>query len=142
LKDLQVKESRSAYCKVAADLVTYGLGVISGGIKELGVEFSDEMNDAGQSLLASLQTLAIGEQDIALQAFLFSLFNQQRRGEASKYSFTAYNFLVLYSFTEHGNIQNCNTISQYFAKVIFFARAAILNRITLDCARDDKGFYE
>ena len=142
LKDLQVKESRTAYCKVGADLVTYGLGVIRGDIKESGAEPSPEMADAGQRLLTSLQTLSTGAQDEALQSFLFSLFNQKRSGEASKYSFLAYNFLVLYSFTEHGNLQGCNRISQYFSKVIFFARTAILNRITSDAIRDDKGFFE
>ena len=142
LRDLQVKESRTAYCKVAADLVTYALGVISGDIKELGTEFNLEMVNAGKRLLASLQTLSTDDQDDALQSFLFSLFNQQQRGEANKYSFLAYNFLVLYSFTDLGNLQYCSTITQYFAKVIFFARVAILNRITSDATRDNKGFFE
>ena len=142
MKDLQVKESRTAYCKVGADLVTYGLGVIYGDIKESGTEFSLEMADAGWRLLASLQTLSTSAQDEALQSFLFSLFNQKRSGEASKYLFLAYNFLVLYSFTKHGNLQGCNRISQYFSKVIFFARMVILNCITSDAIRDDKGFFE
>jgi hypothetical protein len=142
LKDLQVKASRTAYCKVAADLVTYGLGVISGSIENFGAEINAEMGRAGQALLATLQTIETDDQDKALQTFLFALFSQQRRGEASKYSFIAYNFLVLYSFTEHGNLQTCNAISQHFAKVVFFARAAIMNRITSDATRDNKGFYE
>jgi hypothetical protein len=137
-----VKESRTAYCKVAADLVTYGLGVTNGAIKELGAEFDAKMNDAGKRLLASLQTLATGDQDNALQSFLFSLFNQQRCGEANKYSFIAYKFLVLYSHTEHGNLQSCNAISQHFAKVVFFARAAILNQISSEATLNNKGFYE
>lgn len=143
LKDLQVNESRTAYCKVGADLVTYGLGVISGALnEELGTVYNPEMVDAGQRLLASLQTLSTSDQDDALQSFLFSLFNQQRHGEANKFSFLAYNFLVLYSFTELGNLQYCGTITQHFAKVIFFARVAVLNRIMSDASRDNKGFYE
>jgi hypothetical protein len=120
-----VKESRTAYCKAAADIITYGLGVISRGIKELGAEFKAEMNNAGKRLLASLQTLATGNQDNVFQSFFFSLFNQQRCSKANKYLFIAYNFLVLYSHMEHGNLQSCNTITQHFAKVIFFVRAAI-----------------
>jgi hypothetical protein len=142
LKDLQVKESRTAYCKVGADLVTYGLGVVTGAIEDSGTEFTPEMTDAGLWLLGSLQTISTADQDEALQSFLFSLFNQKRRGDASKYSFLAYNFLVLYSFTEHGSLQSCNRLTQHFAKVIFFARAAILNRITADATREEKGFYE
>ena len=142
LRDLQAKESRTAYSKVAADLVTYGLGVISGDVKDSGIECSVEMVNAGQRLLASLQTLSTDDQDDALQSFLFSLFNQQQRGDVNKYSFLAYNFLVLYSFTDLGNLQYCSTITQYFAKVIFFARVAILNRITSDATRDNKGFFE
>jgi hypothetical protein len=142
LKDLQVKASRTAYCKVGADLVTYSLGVINGSIEKSGTEFNPEMADAGKRFLASLRTLSTGDQDEALQSLLFSLFNQKRCGEASKYAFLAYNFLVLYSFTEHSNLQTCSRISQYFSKVIFFARAAVLNRITSDATCDDKGFYE
>lgn len=100
------------------------------------------MADLGQRLIASLQTLSTGDQDDALQAFLFSLFSQKRSGEANKYGFLAYYFLVLYSFTEHGNLQPCNRFSQHFSKVVFFARVAILNRIASDATRDDKGFYE
>lgn len=116
--------------------------MVIGDIQESGTAFTPEMADAGQTFLVSLQTLSTSNQDDALQAFFFSLFNQSRRGEASKYAFVAYNFLVLYSFTELGNLKSCNQISQYFAKVIFFARAAIMNHITSEATRDDKGFYE
>jgi hypothetical protein len=142
LKDLQAKESRTAYCKVAADLITYSLGVITGDIKGSAAELTSEMVDTGQRFLASLKKLSTGDQDDALQCFLFSLFNQKRHGETSKYAFLVYNFLVLYSFTKTGSLRTCNTFTQYFSKVIFFARAAILNRITSEATRDAKGFYE
>jgi hypothetical protein len=142
LKDLQVHASRMAYCKVAADLVTYGLGVIDGSIKEFSTECSPEMVCAGKELLASLQKLSTDDQDNALQSFLFSLFNQQQLGEPNKYSFLAFNFLVLYSFTELGQLQYCGTITQHFAKVIFFGRLAVAIRAMTDAARDNKGFHE
>lgn len=131
-----------AYCKVGADLVTYGLGVVTRDIKGSGTDFTPEMADAGRRLLAALQTLSTDNQYDSLQSFLFSLFNQKRSGEANKYTFLAYNFLVFYSFTEHGNLQPCNRFTQHFSKVIFFARTAILNRITSDATHNNEGFYE
>ena len=84
----------------------------------------------------------ISDQDTALQDFLYSIFTQKRCGEADKYSLLAFSFLVLYSFTKDGNLQPCNTFSQYFSKTIFFARGAIFNFITAEAKREDKGFYE
>ena len=100
------------------------------------------MVNTGNQLIASLQTLSTSTQHSALQEFLFSLFSQKRCGEADKYTFLAYHFLVLYSFTENGNLRACNSFSQYFSKVIFFARAAILNRITSVAVQKEKGNYE
>jgi len=100
------------------------------------------MVNTGGQLIASLHTLSTRTQDDALQDFLFSLFNQKRCGEADKYTFLTYHFLVLYSFTEHGNLRACNSFSQYFSKVIFFARAAILNRILSVAKQEVKGNYE
>ena len=137
-----MKESRTAYCKVGANLITYALGVVSGTIKDSGTGFNSEMADAGQKVLDLLKTLSTGDQDEALQSFMFSLFNQKQCGEASKYTFLAYNFLVLYLFAEQGNLQPCNRISQYFAKFIFFARVAILNQITSHAACENEGFYK
>lgn len=141
LKDLQDDKGISAYCKVAADLIVYALGITTGSI-EAKTSFTPEMVDAGEQLIASLQTLSIDAQQNALQEFLFSLFSQKRCGEADKYTFLTYHFLVLYSFTENGNLRACNSFSQYFSKVIFFARAAILNRIMSVAKQKAKGSYE
>ena len=125
LKDLQKKDTRSAYCKVGCDLVTYCLGIVTGQITEPKTTFTPEMSDAGHRLLASLKTLSFPNQDNALQDFLFTIFSQKQCGEPNKYGFPAYGFLVAYSFTEHGNLRACGYFTQYFSKVIFFARATI-----------------
>jgi len=142
LKDLENKNTRMAYCKVAADLITYGLGIITGSIKGFKTSFTPEMADAGQKFLASLQTISTRDQDKALQDLLYSLFSQKRCGDANKYTLLTYSFLVLFSFTEHGSLRACNSLTQDFAKVIFFARAAIYNHITSVAAHENKGFFE
>ena len=77
LKGLQVEDTRKAYRKVAADLLTYCLGITTGDIEESKTTFTPEMADAGRTLLTSLQTLSTRDQDDALQSFLFSLFSQK-----------------------------------------------------------------
>lgn len=73
LKELQVSDSRSAYCKVGTDLVVYALGVVTGDIK--GFDLAPEIGDAGQKFLALLQTTSTRDQDDTLQLLLFALFN-------------------------------------------------------------------
>jgi hypothetical protein len=142
LKGLQNEGTQTAYSKVATDLVVFCLGVITGDIGEFKTSFTQEIADAGINFLTALQTTSIPNQDAALQSFLFSLFTQKRCGEADKYTFLAFAFLVPYSFSQDGSLQACNTFSQYFSKTIFFARAAIFNRITSDAKRENKGFFE
>jgi len=140
---MQNEDSRKAYCKVATDLVVYALGVIAGDIAEgLTTSFTTEMAEAGQRLITALQGPSTRNQSDALQAFLYTLFSQKRCGGVDKYTFLAYNFLVLYSFTGDGNLQPCNSFTQFFSKVVFFARVAIFNRITSDAERDHMGFFE
>ena len=142
LKELQIKDSRSAYCKVGTDLIVYALGVIGNDIKTFKTTFTDEMADTGRSFLKSLQMFSTLSQDRALRHFLFSLFSQKKCGEATKYDLLVYSFLVLYSFTEHGNLQACSDFSRYFSKVVFFARAAIFKRISSEAKGGNKGFFE
>ena len=142
LKDLERKETRTAYCKVGADFVTFCLGVTTGNITAFKqMTFTPGMADAGHRLIHALRSTSTREQDKALQGYLLSLFSQKRQG-AAKFVFPAYNFLIIYSFTEHGNLRPCGVFSQYFSKVVFFARAAIFNAIN-DYAECKKlGFYE
>ena len=100
------------------------------------------MQNTGQRLLVTLQTLSTEDQDNALQNFLFALFSQKRCGEADKYTFLSYSFLVLYSFTEHGNLRACNSFSQFFSKVVFFARGTMFNHIRAIAKRENKGNFE
>ena len=141
-KDLQNEETRKAYGKVATDLVVFCLGVITGKIDQFRTSFTQDIADAGTKFLTALQRTSTADQDEALQAFLFSLFNQKRCGEADKYTFLTFSFLVLYSFTERGTLRQCNTFTQFFSKTIFFARGAIFNRINSDARTEDKGFFE
>jgi len=49
LQDMQVKELRTAYCKVEVDLTTFCLLVVTGEIKGFKqTEFTPRMADAGQ----------------------------------------------------------------------------------------------
>lgn len=142
LKDLQVKETRQAYSLVATDLVVYGLGVIAGEIQGFETSFTPEMSNAAEELRAALRATSADDREDALQAFLFSLFSQKRCGDVSKYTFLAYSFLAIYSFSEDGTLQPCNSFTQYFSETVFFARAAIFNRIVSDAKRDKMGFFE
>lgn len=142
MKDFQNGKTRSAYAKVATDLVTFSLLIITGGIKEFETAFTPEMKAAGQRLLETLRSISQAEQDVALQAFLFSLYTQKRCGDASKYTLLAYTFLVLYSFSKDGTLQKCNSFSQHFSKVVFSARATIFNHISAEAVRETDGFFE
>jgi hypothetical protein len=142
LKDLQEDKSRTAYCKVGADIITYCLEVTTGAVQEPKTTFSPEMADAGRGFMRSLMGTSTRNQDEAFQTFLFSLFNQKRTGQAKKYVFLTYTFLAIYSFTEHGNLRACANFSQFFSKVIFFARAAIFNKINSHAVQEKKGFFE
>lgn len=127
---------------MGTDLIVFCLGVITGDIKEFETSFNEEIGKAGAKFLTALQTTSTSDQDIALQDFLFSLFTQKQCGSPVKYTFLAFSFLVLYSFLEDGTLQRCNIFSQYFSKTIFFARAAIFNRIMSDVKEENKGFFE
>jgi len=142
LKELQNDKTRKAYAKVGTDLVVFCLGIITGEIDSFETSFSQDIAEAGTRFLTALQTTSTTDQDDALQSLLFSLFSQKRCGEESKYTVLAFSFIVLYSFTEEGMLQPCNTISQHFSKVVFFARAAIFNRIRSDAKQEHKGFFE
>ena len=142
LKELEDTSTRSAYCKGGTDLVVYCLGLISGDITEFKTTVSPETADAGRRFLASLQTLSTSNQDKCLQDLFFSLFSQKRYGDADKYSFPAYSFLVPYSYTEHGNLLPCNRFSRYFSMVVFFARASIFNNILETAKCEGKGPFE
>lgn len=131
-----------AYSKVATDLIVFCLGVITGNINQFETSFTQEIADAGIKFLAALQTTSTSDQDDTIQALLLSLFSQKRCGNANKYTFLSFSFLVLYSFTEDGVLQQCNTFSQYFSKTIFFARGAVFNRILSDAIREKKGLFE
>ena len=100
------------------------------------------MANAGQRLLDMLQTLSTRDQDSALQDFSFSLFSQKRCGEADKYTFLAYDFLVLYSFAKNGNFRACGRFTQYFSKVVFFARVMMFNHIKSVAGREMEGTLE
>ena len=142
LKELQGEGSRTAYCKVGTDLVVYALGIIGGEIERFKTTFTEEMAHTGKCFLESLQGLSVLSQDLALERFLFSLFSQKKCGEATKYDLLAYSFLVLYSFTEYGSLQACGNFSQYFSKVVFFARATIFKRILFETKGNNEGFFE
>lgn len=142
LKDLQCEATRKAYSKVATDLVVFSLGVITGEIVEFQTSFTQEIADAGANFMTTLQTTSTSNQDAALQSLIYALFTQKRCGDANKYSFLAFAFLVPYSFREDGTLQPCNSFTQYFSKVIFFGRAAIFNSILDDAKRENKGFFE
>jgi len=143
LKDLQIEKTRTAYCKVGADLVTFCLQVTGGDITGFEpMTFTPEMTAAGEKLEATLWKTSTRDQDEALQAYLLSLFTHKRCGSADKFVFPAYNFLIIYSFTEHGNLRPCGMFSQYFSKVVFFARAAIFKAITAQAKDKKMGFHE
>lgn len=141
-KELQVEASRTAYCKVATDLVMYILGVVAGETPQFKTSLTPETVDAAETFMDTLYTTEEDDQDDALQALLFALFNQKLFIDDGKYASPTYSFLVLYSFTEEGALRSCNAISQYFSKVIFFARGAIFNRITSDAKSKRMGFFE
>jgi len=142
LKDFQNEKTLKAYSKVGTDLVTFCLGVIEGEITEFKTSFTPEMAAKGKTLLTALHSISTADQDRAMQSFLFSIFSQKRCGEANKYSFLAYAFLVPYSYTEHGHLQPCNIFSQYFSKTVFTGRLTIFNKITADAIRENKGYFE
>jgi hypothetical protein len=131
-----------AYAKVAADLITYTLGLIAGDIEGFETTVTPEVAAAGQRLVVTLRSTSTEDQDDALQQLFFSLFSQKRCGTTNKYTFPPYSFLVLYSFTEHGTLRPCNMFSQFFSKVIFFARAALFKKITAEANLEQKGFFE
>jgi len=62
------------------------------------MSFSQETADSATNFLTTLQNASTSDQDDALRAFLFSIFNQKRRGTPNKYSSFVYSFLVPYSF--------------------------------------------
>ena len=143
LKDLQQDNTRTAYCKVGADLTTFCLLVVTGKITEFErIQYTPEMADAGRKLITSLRGTSTKVQDDALQAFLFSIFTQKRCGMADKFTFPAYSFLVIYSFTEDGNLRPCGYFSQYFSKAVFFGRLTTLKAIAAQVKRDCTGFFE
>lgn len=143
LKDLQNDKTRKAYGKVGADLVTFCLLVTSGKITEFKqIQVTREIIDAGKRFEQTLERISTLDQDKALQDFLFSLFTQKRRGMANKFVFPVYSFLVIYSFTEHGNLRPCNLFTPFFSSVVFFGREAILQAILDHAKREDMGFFE
>lgn len=143
LKGLQAKGTRDAYSKIGADLVTFCLLVTSGKITDFKqMRFTAKMADAGKKLLGSLERISTRDQDRALQAYLFSLFSHKRCGTINKFYFPVYNFLIIYSFTENGNLRACNLFTPFFSGVIFIGRAATLTAIVDESERDNAGFFE
>jgi len=140
--DLQNEQTRKSYSKVATDLVVFCLGVMTGDIHQFKTEFTADMSKAGAAFSRALQRSSISNQDTTLQDLLFSLFTQKRCGQTANFELLAFAFLVLYSFTKEGNLQQCNNFTQHFSKTIFFGRGAIFAHIFTEAERDNKGFFE
>lgn len=100
------------------------------------------MTAAGDRFMDTLERISTRDQDEALQDYLFSLFSHKRCGTANKFFFPVYNFLIIYSFTEDGNLRPCNSFTPFFSNLIFFGRQAILNAILARAKRDNMGFFE
>lgn len=139
---MQNDKTRKAYAKVGTDLVLFCLGVITGKIIEFKTSFNEEIAEAGTAFLVALQKTSTSDQDETLQTFLFSLFSQKRCGEADKYTYLTFAFLVPYSYSDSGTLRPCSVFSQFFSQTIFFGRAAIFNCITYDAKHEKKGFFE
>ena len=140
---MQLKTTRTAYCKLGADLTTFCLLVVTGEINEFEqMKYTPEMADAGRQFLTSLRKTSTKDQDATLQTFLFSLFSQKRCGAAGKFVFPVYDFLVIYSFTQDGNLRSCGYFSQYFSKAVFFGRLTVLKDIIAQAVREHAGVFE
>ena len=131
------------YTKAATDLVVFALGVTTDSIAEWKRSaFSDEIRDAGTRFLAVLKTDSEDDKARSIQDLLYAIFTQKRTGCADKYTFLAFSFLVLYSFRREGYLDHCNSFTQGFSKLIWFARASIFKVITAEAKTKDVGFFE
>lgn len=89
----------------------------------------DDNDSSGQKL-----------QQAALQRFLLTLFTQNKRN-FSRYTFTVYQFLILYSFRKEGCLSKTGTVTQYISRIVFFGRGAIYNEIKKLMTRDEEGYF-
>jgi hypothetical protein len=80
------------------------------------------------------------KQQSALQHFLLTLFTQNKRN-SSRYTFTIFRFLVLYSFRIEGCLAKSGTITQYISKIVFFGRAAIFKEIQKLMTKKKQGYF-
>jgi len=133
----------ATYSKATSDLITFALGVVTDDIAGWKKSiYSNEIKDAGFRFLAVLQNGSEGQKVEALQNLLFAIFSQKRTGNAEKYTFLSFSFLVLYSFKREGHLDHCSKFTQHFSKIIWFARAAIFKVITREAKDKDVGFFE
>jgi len=131
------------YTNACTDLIVFSLGVTTGTIPGwTKTVYTDAIKGAGTQFLAILDTGSKDEKAEALQALLYTIFSQKRTACADKYVFLAFSFLVLYAFRREGHLDNCNNFTQSFSKLIWFARAAILNVIIEEAKIKDIGFFE
>lgn len=131
------------YSNAATDLVVFSLGVTTDSISEWKkTGYSDEISVASSGFSDALKSGSDEEKAEALQTLFFAIFSQKRIGDADKYSFLCYSFLVLYSFRKEGHLDHCNTFTQHFSKLIWFARSAIFRAITGNAKMKKIGFFE
>ena len=80
------------------------------------------------------------KQQAALQRFLLTLFTQNKH-DASRYAFTVFRFLILYSFRREGCLAKSSIVTQYISRIVFFGRGAIFNKIKKSMKKENSGYY-
>ena len=121
-------------------MVLFSLGLALEKLEHYSQKVPPLQESAAASFLKELKNPNSTRAQDALQRFLLSIFTQDGQG-SSHYTFTAYKFLVFYSFRQGGSLSRSGVITQYFSKIVFFGRGAIFKEIHAKMKKKRCGFF-
>lgn len=131
------------YSGALVDLVVFILGVVNDSFEKWKkTEYNEEIEAAAKEFAGAIGSGTTEDMKDALQSLIFALFHQKRVGGKDKYSSAVFSFLILYAFCKEGNLNRCNTFSQYFSRLIWFGRVSIYNTIKEEAQAEGLGFFE
>lgn len=138
------ENSQEIYAKTGTDMVLFCIGLAIGQFPCYSREVEFAQKSAALDFLGFLQysNEGSGKKDLqaALQRFLLTLFTQNKH-DSSRYTFTVFRFLVLYSFRREGCLAKSGTITQYISRIVFFGRGAIFNEIKKVMTKNRHGYF-
>jgi len=133
--------TQKRYGKIAIDMVLFCIGLALGDFSRYSWKISKAQRLAVKAYIAALRTNRRDQTSETLQNLLYALFTQDR-GDSSRYTFTVYRFLILYSFREDGSLSKASVITQYISAIVFIGRGTIFKKIEQSMAYTNRGYFK